>query len=85
MQKLVNVMPSMPAMQHCVPGLGLSLSLIHSWYIIILILQLSVCESGRSREAIRPELKRLLLYIAGFGRYMRQPTDTARNDTIAVN
>ena len=26
--------------------------------IITLILHLSVCESGRSREAIRPELKR---------------------------
>ena len=26
--------------------------------IIILILHLSVCESGRSREAIRPEVKR---------------------------
>ena len=52
--------------------------------IIILILHLSVRESGRSREAIRPELKKkkhFFLFIAGLGRYMRQCTDTAGNGT----
>ena len=43
---------------------------------------LSVCESGRSREAIRAELKTYyFLFIAGLGRYMRQSTDTAGNGT----
>ena len=51
-------------------------------YTIILILHLSVRrESGRSWEAIRPELKHFFLFITGLGRYMRQSTDTAGNGT----
>ena len=41
------------ALLHLVVGLAIVI-------IIILILHLSVCESGRSREAIRPELKTFL-------------------------
>ena len=47
---------------------------------------LSVCacvrESGRSREAIRPVLKKLpFLWIARVGRYTKEPTDTTSNGT----
>ena len=39
-------------------------------------------ESGRSREAIRPVLKKLpILWIARVGCYTREPTDTTSNGT----
>ena len=50
-----------------------------SSYIII---HLSVRESGRSREAIGPVLKKLLfLWFARVGRYTKEPTDTTGNGT----
>ena len=40
------------------------------------------CESGRSREAIRPVLKKIpILLIARVGRYTKEPTDTTSNGT----
>ena len=54
------------------------------FFIIILKLQLCVCvcvcvcESGRSPDAIRPRLKKVLfLCRATAGRYIREPTSTA--------
>ena len=56
-----------------------------SLYILILNLSVSltVCLlRKRSPEAIRPELKGFLsLHSIGLGCYIRQPTDTASNDT----
>ena len=59
------------------------------WFHPIIILQSihlsvrpSVRESGRSREAIRPVLKKLpILRIAKVGRYTKEPTDITSNGT----
>ena len=53
-------------------------------YTNLTVVRVCVCESGRSTEAIRPELKSslfLFLLIAELGRYTKQPTDTASNGT----
>ena len=58
-----------------------------SWlcYIIILILQLSVCESmtGRSTEPFDLRDKVLFLCIVGLGRYNRQPNDSPAMELAA--